>query len=212
MTTLQIVLLIGLIGSFLMFVGDMCLYFDKGDYDNKDKWNSIFAIMKKVSTKRLYIGGLLGPLTAFLYAIGFYHIVLVTSSELSWLARIAFFICVGGIFFGGAYHIQTAGLGLLAKNGHEDDIKAQWKFLNFQSMIFMSAAGIGILIFFVLIVSGWTILPQWVAALSPLVLFALMPLIRKLPKGLPHMIICGGWSNLPFVIYFLTVLITISVI
>jgi hypothetical protein len=29
MTTLQIVLLIGLIGSFLMFVGDMCLYFDK---------------------------------------------------------------------------------------------------------------------------------------------------------------------------------------
>jgi hypothetical protein len=67
----------------------------------------------------------------------------------------------------------------------------------------MSAAGIGILIFFVLIVSGWTILPQWVAALSPLVLFALMPLIRKLPKGLPHMIICGGWPSIPFVSFII---------
>ena len=52
-------ILIGLFGSFLMFLGDMTLYYDSKDYDGKDTINSIIGIMKNVSIKRLYIGGLL---------------------------------------------------------------------------------------------------------------------------------------------------------
>lgn len=68
-------IMIGLLGSFMMFLGDMILYYDSNDYDGKDTINNITAIMKNVSIKRLYIGGLLGPVGAFIYCIGFYHIV-----------------------------------------------------------------------------------------------------------------------------------------
>ena len=38
------------------------------------------------------------------------------------------------------------------------------------------------------------------------VLFLLKPLARKLPKGL-HMVICGGFSNIIFVVYYLVMLV-----
>lgn len=74
--TLYKSILIGLLGSFLMFLGDMILYYDSNDYDSKDTINNIIGIMKNVNIKRLYLGGLLGPICAFIYCNGFYHIVL----------------------------------------------------------------------------------------------------------------------------------------
>ena len=50
-----------------MFLGDMTLYYDPNDYDSKDTMNNIIGIMKNVSIKRLYLGGLLGPIAAFIY-------------------------------------------------------------------------------------------------------------------------------------------------
>ena len=79
--TLYKTILIGLFGSFLMFLGDMILYYDKDGYDSKDKINSVITIMKKLSVKRLYLGGLLGPIGAFLYSLGFYHIVLASQEK-----------------------------------------------------------------------------------------------------------------------------------
>ncbi|MCR4561863.1 MAG: hypothetical protein K5694_01465 [Bacilli bacterium] len=208
MSTLQITLLIGLIGSLLMYVGDMTLYFDKNDYDSKDKWNSMFEIMGRVDKRRFYIGGLLGPLTAFLYALSFYHIILMTTNQnvlpLSW---ISFLISVCGIFFGGAYHLEYALLGLLVKDGHLEAAKKILKFVNVQGIIVTVTAGAGTIIMFILIVAGWTVFPQWMGAINPLVLFMLLPLWKRLPRGLFHMLVCGGWSNLPFVIYYLVALI-----
>ena len=61
--------------------------------------------------------------------------------------------------------------------------------------------GVGYLVILIVLVCGFTVFPRWLAIFSPGVLFLLMPLLRKLPKGL-HMIICGGWSNLISVIYY----------
>ncbi len=62
--TLYKSILIGFFGSFLMFLGDMTLYYDSKDYDGKDTINNIIGIMKSVSIKRLYACGLLGPICA----------------------------------------------------------------------------------------------------------------------------------------------------
>ncbi|WP_321163009.1 DUF6796 family protein [Peptoniphilus mikwangii] len=83
MTLLQITLLAGLLGAILMFLGDMTLYYDKNDYSSDDGLSSIIGIMKNVSRKRLYIGGMLGPISAFLYCVGFYHIVLFIDEDIS---------------------------------------------------------------------------------------------------------------------------------
>ncbi len=99
---------IGLLGSFLMFLGDMTLYYDPNDYDSKDTINNIVGTMKNVSIKRLYIGGLLGPICAFIYCIGFYHIVLGMQENYLNIGWSVFLINVFGMILGGAYHMQCA--------------------------------------------------------------------------------------------------------
>jgi len=80
-----------------MFLGDMILYYDPNDYDGRDTINSIIGIMKNVSTKRLYLGGLLGPISAFIYCIGFYHIVLSCQENYLSLACFVFLINIFGM-------------------------------------------------------------------------------------------------------------------
>lgn len=109
-------ILIGLLGSFMMFLGDMILYYDPNDYDGRDTINNIIGIMKNVSIKRLYLGGLLGPICAFIYCIGFFHIVLATQEKYLNVAWFVFLINIFGMILGGAYHIQCAYLGLLSRH------------------------------------------------------------------------------------------------
>ena len=128
--TLNKCILIGLLGSFLMFLGDMTLYYDPDDYDGKDTINSIAGIMKNASIKRLYIGGLLGPIGAFIYSIGFYHIVLASQEKYLNLAWFVFLMNTFGIILGGAYHIQCAYLGLLSRYENKGAFD---EFLKFQA-------------------------------------------------------------------------------
>lgn len=101
--TLYESILIGLLGSFFTFLGDMTLYYDSNDYDGKDTMSSITGIMKKVGIKRLYIGGLLGPIGAFIYCIGFYHIVLAMQEKYLSIGWFVFLINCFGMILGGGY-------------------------------------------------------------------------------------------------------------
>lgn len=79
---LTIILFVGFLAGILMFSGDMLLYYDKKDYVSDGTFNPVIEIMKNVSYKRLYAGGLIGPIAAFLYCAGYYHMVLITNSEI----------------------------------------------------------------------------------------------------------------------------------
>ena len=198
---LAIILFVGLIAGILMFSGDMLLYYDKKDYVSDGTFHSVIEIMKNVSDKRLYAGGLIGPIASFLYCIGYYHIVLIADNELSVLAIIGFLSSCLGIIIGGAYHSHCAYLGLIGKLDDKEamDIVIQYfSFINKLSLLFQI---IGLLILFVCILFGWTILPNWCAIISPGILYLLLPLMKKLPRGI-HIIVCGGWNNLIFVIYY----------
>ncbi|MDU6872706.1 MAG: DUF6796 family protein [Negativicoccus succinicivorans] len=204
--TLNKCILIGLLGSFLMFLGDMILYYDPNDYDDRDTINSIIGIMKNVSTKRLYLGGLLGPISAFIYCIGFYHIVLSCQENYLSLACFVFLVNIFGMILGGSYHIQCAYLGLLSRYENKGAFDEFLKFLKFQAkMVFgtMAIANIGTTL---IILFGFTVFPRWQALFTPIFLLTLTPLAGRLPKGL-HMIIRGGWFNLIYFIYYLSLLI-----
>ncbi|WP_288868245.1 DUF6796 family protein [uncultured Parvimonas sp.] len=197
---------IGLLGSFLMFLGDMILYYDPNDYDGKDTINSIIGIMKSVSIKRLYTGGLLGPICAFIYCIGFYHIVLATQEKYLNLAWFVFLINIFGMILGGAYHIQCAYLGLLSRYENKGAFDEFLKFLKFQAKIvfgIMASANIAITL---IILFGLTIFPRWQALFTPIFLLIFTPFAERLPKGI-HMLIRGGWFNLIYFIYYLSLLI-----
>ena len=189
-----------------MFLGDMILYYDPNDYDGKDTINSIIGIMKSVSIKRLYTGGLLGPICAFIYCIGFYHIVLATQEKYLNLAWFVFLINIFGMILGGAYHIQCAYLGLLSRYENKGAFDEFLKFLKFQAKIvfgIMASANIAITL---IILFGLTIFPRWQALFTPIFLLIFTPFAERLPKGI-HMLIRGGWFNLIYFIYYLSLLI-----
>ena len=151
--TLYKSILIGLLGSFLMFLGDMTLYYDPNDYDGKDTINNIIGIMKNVSIKRLYLGGLLGPICAFIYCIGFYHIVLAAQEKYLNAAWFVFLINIFGMILGGTYHIQCAYLGLLSRHQNKGALDEFLKFLKFQAKIvfgIMALANIALALIFYL--------------------------------------------------------------
>ena len=204
--TLYKSILIGLFGSFLMFLGDMTLYYDSKDYDGKDTINSIIGIMKNVSIKRLYIGGLLGRICAFIYCIGFYHIVLRIQEEYLNLAWFVFLINIFGMIIGGTYHIQCAYLGLLSRHENKGAFDEFLKFLKLQAKIVFSIMALANIAIALIILFGLTVFPRWQALFTPIFLLIFTPLAERLPKGL-HMIIRGGWFNIIYFIYYLTLLI-----
>ena len=204
--TLYKSILIGLLGSFLMFLGDMTLYYDPNDYDGKDTINNIIGIMKNVSIKRLYIGGLLGPICAFIYCIGFFHIVLGIQEKYLTIGWFVFLINVFGMILGGAYHIQCAYLGLLSRYENKGAFDEFLKFLKFQAKIVFGIMAIANIALSLIILFGFTVFPRWQALFTPMFLLIVTPLADRLPKGV-HMIIRGGWFNLIYFIYYLTLLI-----
>ena len=203
--TLYKSILIGLLGSFLMFLGDMTLYYDPNDYDGKDTMNSIIGIMKNVSIKRLYIGGLLGPICAFIYCIGFFHIVLGIREEYLNVAWFVFLIHIFGMILGGSYHIQCAYLGLLSRHENKGAFDEFLKFLKLQAKIVFGIMAIANITLVLVILFGFTVFPRWQVLFTPIFLLILTPLAARLPKGL-HMIIRGGWLNIIYFIYYLTLL------
>lgn len=197
---------IGLLGSFLMFLGDMTLYYDPNDYDGKDAVNNIIGIMKNVSVKRLYIGGLLGPICAFIYCIGFFHIVLASQEKYLPIGWAIFLTKTFAMIFGGAFHIQSAYLGLLSRHENKGALDESLKFLKLQAIIVFAIAALANIALTLLILFGYTVFPRWQALFTPIIFLILTPLADRLPKGL-HMIIRGGWFNLIYFAYYLSLLI-----
>lgn len=203
---LKAILISGFIGATMMFCGDMLLYYDKNDFEHDGTLKPIIGIMKKLPPKRIMLGGLIGPLAAFLYCIGFYHIVLITEESFYTLSFISFLLCCMGIIAGGAYHSHCAYLGLLGQEKQEEDLKIVTAYFQKLALILYLGEGAGLLIYIILIIMGKTMLPSWMFILSPGILYLLRPLSRKLPKGI-HMILCGGFNNIIFIFYYLLLLI-----
>lgn len=203
------ILLIGFIGAVLMFMGDMTLYYDRNDYVNDGTLNPVIEIMKKVSTKRLYAGGILGPVSAFLYCVGYYHLVLIVNEKYAVIGWILFLINSLGIICGGAYHSHCANLGLIGRHADKAALEEVLHFLDLQKKVAFGIQGIGFVGMALMIVLGRTALPRWMLLFTPLTMILLTPLVRKLPKGL-HMVICGGWTNLISVIYYAAAMICIA--
>lgn len=198
---LNIFLVVGLCGAILMFIGDMTLYYNKEDYVGATTFEPIINIMKNESRTRLYIGGMLGPIAAFFYCIGYYHLVLMMNENYQILGWICFAINSLAIICGGAYHSHFAYLGLIGRHDAKEALEEVTKYVNVQKTVAFGLQAIGFLMMAILIALKWTVFPRWMFLVTPGILFLLVPLTRKLPKGL-HMIISGGWTNLISVIYY----------
>ena len=203
---------VGLAGALLMFAGDMLLYYTPKDFgygpnsSAEERINAVIDVMKGLPAGRVMAGGMLGPVAAFLYCVGFYHIVLMTGDQARALAVTAFLLSCLGIIAGGAYHSHCAYLGLLGDGENRQALDTVMRYFQKLPLILYAGEGIGFLLLAFLIVTGKTVLPRWMLLLSPGILFLLRPVVGRLPKGV-RIIISGGWTNLISVIYYAAVLI-----
>lgn len=199
-------LIAGLFGALLMFAGDMTLYYSKDDFVSDGTMEPVVNIMKKVGKARLYIGSVLGPIAAFAYCIGYYHIVLITTAQP--FGMICFLLNCLGIILGGAYHSHWVYLGRIGRLENKDAFGEVADFIKAFNKMSYGIIGLGFLMLAVLIALGFTIFPGWLAVFTPGILYLLLPVMKKLPKGL-HIVIYGGWSNLISVIYYAVAIIVL---
>jgi Na+-driven multidrug efflux pump len=151
---------------------------------------------------------MIGPVSAFLQCVGFYHIVLMTDERMKSLAMAAFLLSCFGMIAGGAYHSHCAYLGLLGDDRFRDALAVVETYFQKFPLLYYAGDGIGFLLLAILIGSGDTLLPRWMFLLSPGILFLLRPAVGRLPKGI-RIIVSGGWTNWISVLYYLAVLLAI---
>ena len=166
--------------------------------------------MKRLPAKRIMVAGMIGPVAACLYCVGFYHIVVISNEQSRTLAMAAFLLSSFGIITGGAYHSHCAYLGLLGDDKYRSALNIVAKYFQKLPLILYAGEGAGFLLLIYLIAAGNTMLPRWMFLLSPGILFLLKPAVGRLSKGI-RVIVSGGWTNLISVIYYAAALIVLSV-
>lgn len=192
---------VGLAAAILMFCGDMLLYFTTDKFEMDGTFAPYIRIMKKLPGWRLKLGGLLGPVAAFFYCIGYWHIILAAAGDVKTPAAIAALICCLGSIVGGAYHSQFTYFGLLGKKEDQAGLAAVSKNVTLLSRVSLSLIAVGLVILGVLVVMGKTCYPPWFVVLTPAVTYFLSFLWGRLPQPF-RIVLMGGWYNLIFVIFF----------
>lgn len=191
--------IVGIMAGIIMFVGDMFLYFTNAPIHDFEK--ELVTILGGVAPTRLMIGGLLGPLAAFLYMIGFYQIYLVTKAPYKKIAKIIVLLLSFGIVYGGAFHAHFAHLGFVASQGNERVLQLTQDYMVYHFYIMFFPSLIAYCLLAYLIVTNKTFYPRWFVLSSPIVLFWFSAVVNLLPQPL-LIIVAGGWSNIIFICFF----------
>ena len=195
---------IGLCAALLMFSGDMILYFTTEQYELDGTLAPYINIMSHMPAKRLAIGGMLGPIAAFFYCVGFTHIYFLFPPKYMIVAIVLICVFICSSIIGGAYHSHFPYLGLACEN--KETAQKISVYIMQMMRIAMLPMLAGILVFATFSVLGKTNVPRWFVAFTPLATYFLAFAWRKVPQPF-RIVLFGGWYNLMFVIYYIAVLI-----
>lgn len=206
---LQLLSLSGILGSLIMFSGDMLLYYEPVsglEYDS-------VARMSTMPIERLIAGGIAGPIASVFSIIGSYLLYLVFKSVNKFLAKILF-VCFAILFIvAGVYHAMFANLGFVGRL--PETLQAQQlSFLktylkSLYNLIFICGT-IWTVILFYLVIFKKTLYPKWILFFTPTILILLA---QSLKDYIPYplgAIIYGGWINLCFMLFFMVSFIHFS--
>ncbi len=177
----------------------MLLYFTTVPINSFEE--EIVQVMASIPLGRLMAGGLLGPISAFLYVIGFYHIYLLIKPNNSKIGKIFLALLCFGMMYGGAFHTHFTFAGIISRFNNIElmQITEKYTVYNFYFMFFPSLIAYSLLGY--LIIAKKTLYPRWLVLFSPIVLFWFSGIVKNLPQPL-MILIAGGWSNMIFIIFF----------
>jgi len=206
---LQLLSLSGILGSLLMYTGDMLLCFEPisgQDYDS-------VARMSTMAINRLIAGGLIGPIASVFSMTGGYLFYLTFKPVNKTLATIVFVSFALLFVFAGSYHAMFPHYGFMGRlpeslqSEQIEYIKEYLKSINTLIYIFGT---VWTLILFYFVIFKKTLFQKWMLLFTPTLLILLSGLIKNhipYPFGV---IVYGGWINLCFLLFFIVCLVQFS--
>ena len=204
--TFKLLLLSGIVGSLLMFLGDMLLYYEP--VSGLD-YNSV-ARMGTMPIKRLIAGGLIGLFASIFYIIGGYFFYLIFNSANKILAKFLFVSFAIMFVFAGSFHAMFPYLGFVGRL--PESLQSQQlifikTYLNLIKTL-MNVCGIfGTLILFYLVIFKKSLYPKWMLLLTPILLILMAGFVKDYIPYPFGAIVYGGWMNLCFMLFFIVCLI-----
>jgi len=206
---LQLLSLSGILGSILMFTGDMLLYYEPV---SGLEYNSV-ARMSTMPIERLIAGGLIGPIASVFSLIGGYIFYLVFRSVNKVLAMILF-ACFA-IFFivAGTYHAMFPNYGFV---GRLPELLQPQQLLFIRTYlksiyILISICGTFFtLLLFYLVIFKKSLFPRWMLLFTPTLLILMAGFVKDYIPYPLGAIVYGGWINLCFMLFFIVCFIHFS--
>lgn len=209
MNKLQILSLFGILGSALMFAGDMLLYYEPVSGLNYDS----VAVMGIMPIERLIAGGIIGPVASVFSIIGGYLFYTVFKPVNKTLAKILFACFAVQFIFSGTYHAMFSNFGFVGRL--PESLQAQQILFiqnylkSIYNVIFICGTIWTILLFY-LVIFKRSIYPNWMLLFTPTLLLLLAKTVKNYIPYPLGAIVYGGWINLCFMLFFTVFLVHFS--
>jgi len=191
----------GIMGSVVLFAGDMLLYYNGSSTD-------FISNMGNSSPERIIASGICALIATWLYMLGAGQIYYAFSPEKRWI-RLTVFLTFSSIMIAyGIVHSEYIAIATSAKNGVETGLtpNALTGLAIAVNSILRKITYIPFGIFTILFIqSVWmkkTLYSRWIIFFSPVVFFLLMGPIVGILKGKWKVIVGGGYLNLILLLFF----------
>jgi hypothetical protein len=185
--------LIGIVAALLVGTGEFLLHFSPlGDYADDGQ----YVYLLQVSESRVTLGHFFAVIGAPLYLVGFWHIYLGLKPYGKIIPLVNFIVTAYGFIFGTIWIGSRASIVLLAQanfaavGANKEVLRELMDFYMLHSETLLEVTRITTLVsslaFIVLVSTGKTLYPRWMAIFNPIVLlvssfilFAIAPSIGK---------------------------------
>jgi len=206
---LQLLSLSGILGSVLMFTGDMLLYYEPVsglEYDS-------VARMGTMPIQRLMAGGLIGPIASIFSIIGGYIFYMVFKPHNKTLAKILFANFAILFIVAGTYHAMFTNYGFIGRLPESLQpqqilfIKTYLKSIN--NVVYFCGILFTLLLFY-LVIFKKSLYPKWMLLFTPTLLILMAGFVKDYIPYPLGAIVYGGWINLCFMLFFIVCFIYFS--
>lgn len=200
----------GMCGASLLLAADWTMLgtFTSGADFNR-RW---LTLLSEMPAWRVTLGGLAGPIGAWLYVIGFWQLYIALQPAGRWLAFLAFagfslsFVWIAGAFHTSFPFMADAWLASQARSGGGGEaVRAATEHafayagLLYYGGLLPAAVGVAVLAYAVL--RRQTRYARWFAAFNPAILFVITLAFRWIPAPLGGLLVIGA-GNLAFLLFF----------
>lgn len=197
--TIRTAFALGILGSVIMFAGDMLLYGDLAHAQMTQE--GILATMRRLDSARLMAGGAVGPLATFLYCFGFYAVCSMVRPEHPRLRLVLFSLFCLGAFYGGAYHSHYPHMAFVPPAAHPDAPMPAVAYANLMGLLTFAPWVAASLLYAYAVLRKMTYFRRHLALVAPFFLSLLNLVVIHLPPPL-LIVIAGGWNSILFTVFF----------